>query len=81
MKISVEFDMTPEEFRQSLGLPDVQVFQKEMIDAIIAKMQTGEDGYDPFTLFKPFMDGGLNAMPSIFMNMMAGASQNKGSGE
>jgi len=81
MKISVEFDMTPEEFRQSLGLPEVKIIQQEMMDSIITKMQTGEEGYDPFTLFKPFFGDGLNSMPSMFMNMMAGATHNKKSDE
>ena len=81
MKISVEFDMTPEEFRQSLGLPEVKIIQQEMIDSIITKMQTGEEGYDPFTLFKPYFSDGLNAMPAMFMNMMAGATHNKKSDE
>jgi len=81
MKISVEFDMTPEEFRQSLGLPEVKIIQQEMIDSIITKMQTGEEGYDPFTLFKPLLADGLSAMPAMFMNMMTGASQNKKSDE
>jgi len=81
MKISVEFDMTPEEFRQSLGLPEVKIIQQEMMDSIITKMQTGEEGYDPFTLFKPFFGDGLNSMSSMFMNMMAGATHNKKSDE
>lgn len=28
MKINVEFDLTPDEFRQSLGLPDVELSRK-----------------------------------------------------
>ena len=31
MKINVEFDLTPDEFRQSLGLPDVEAFQKNLV--------------------------------------------------
>ncbi len=81
MKISVEFDMTPEEFRTSLGLPEVQLIHQKMINEIIEKMQSGEDGYDPFTLFKPFIDNGLNSMPTMFMNMMAGMTKRKSSDE
>ena len=81
MKINVEFDMTPEEFRKVMGLPDVQVFQKEMMETIIEKMQTGEDGYDPFTLFQPFMSNGINSVESmkkIFMSMMGGKVNDNG---
>jgi hypothetical protein len=81
MKINVEFDMTPDEFRKVMGLPDVQVFQKEMMETIIQKMQTGEDGYDPFTLFQPFMESGINSVDSMkkmFMNMMGGSADKNG---
>ena len=79
MKINVEFDMTPDEFRKVMGLPDIEAFQKEMMESIITKMQTGEDGYDPFTLFQPFMESGINSVDSMkkmFMNMMGGANDN-----
>ncbi len=81
MKINVEFDMTPDEFRKVMGLPDVQSFQKEMMETIIERMQAGEDGYDPFTLFQPFMESGINSVESmkkVFMNMMGGGSNNNG---
>ena len=81
MKINVEFDMTPDEFRKVMGLPDIEAFQKEMMESIITKMQTGEDGYDPFTLFQPFMESGINSVDSMkkmFMNMMGGGANNNG---
>jgi len=81
MKINVEFDMTPDEFRKVMGLPDVQTFQKEMMESIIERMKTGEEGYDPFTLFQPFMESGINSVESMkkmFMNMMGGGSNNNG---
>ena len=79
MKINVEFDMTPDEFRKVMGLPDIEAFQKEMMENIIEKMKTGEDGYDPFTLFQPFMNTGMNSvesMKSMFMAMMGGVNSN-----
>ena len=81
MKINVEFDMTPDEFRKVMGLPDIEAFQKEMMESIITKMQTGEDGYDPFTLFQPFMESGINSVDSMkkmFMNMMGGGVNKNG---
>lgn len=81
MKINVEFDMTPDEFRKVMGLPDIEAFQKEMMESIITKMQTGEDGYDPFTLFQPFMESGINSVDSMkkmFMNMMGGGANKNG---
>ncbi|WP_447895535.1 hypothetical protein [Vreelandella sp. GE22] len=55
MKINVEFDLTPEEFRQSLGLPDVEAFQQHLLDSIQRQMESGVEGYDPMSLMRPFL--------------------------
>lgn len=62
MKINVEFDITPEEFRQAMGLPGVQVMHEEIINTIIEKMKNAEEGYDAFTLLKPFLNTGMQTM-------------------
>lgn len=75
MKINIEFDMTPEEFRQAMGLPDVQEFQNEVMKAMMEKMLSGEDGYDAMSLFKPMMSESMKSMDQVqktFMNMMTG---------
>lgn len=61
MKIHVEFDLTPEEFRQSLGLPDVESFQKDLLERIQKQMESGAEGYDPMSLMQPFLQ--QSAMP------------------
>ena len=55
MKINVEFDLTPDEFRQSLGLPDVEAFQKNLLENIQRQMESGVEGYDPMSLMRPFL--------------------------
>lgn len=55
MKIHVEFDLTPEEFRQSLGLPDVESFQRDLLERIQKQMESGAEGYDPMSLMQPFL--------------------------
>lgn len=55
MKINVEFDLTPDEFRQSLGLPNVEAFQQELIGRIQQQMESGVEGYDPMSLMRPFL--------------------------
>lgn len=55
MKINVEFELTPDEFRQSLGLPDVEAFQKNLLDNIQHQMESGVEGYDPMSLMRPFL--------------------------
>ena len=75
MKINIEFDMTPEEFRRAMGLPDVQEFQKELMQNMMEKMMAGEDGYDALSLFQPMMKEGMSTMEQMqksMMNIMSG---------
>ncbi|GED21436.1 hypothetical protein QWY79_11035 [Halomonas sabkhae] len=55
MKINVEFDLTPDEFRQALGLPDVEAFQQDLLQRIQKQMESGVEGYDPMSLMQPFL--------------------------
>lgn len=55
MKINVEFDLTPQEFRQAMGLPDVEAFQKDLMARIQQQMEAGVEGYDPVSLLQPFL--------------------------
>lgn len=41
MKIKIEFDLTPKEFRQSLGLPDIAGLQDEAL--AVLKSRIGDD--------------------------------------
>lgn len=80
MKINVTFDMTPNEFRQVLGLPDVQTLQQEIFNQMVEKMQAGEEGYDPLSLYQPMMKEGMNAMgqfQEMMFSMMSGTKSDK----
>lgn len=68
MKINVEFDMTPAEFRQALGLPDVDAFQREMMSRIQQQMEAGVEGYDPWNLMQPFLQQGMTQGMTHFGN-------------
>ncbi|MAD46421.1 MAG: hypothetical protein CMI02_19300 [Oceanospirillaceae bacterium] len=75
MKINVTFDMTPEEFRKVLGLPEVQEFQQEFFNTVLEKMKSGEEGYDPLSLYQPMFNESMNAVTqfqSMMMKLMAG---------
>ncbi|MBU2964528.1 DUF6489 family protein [Amphritea sp. 2_MG-2023] len=77
MNFKVDVEMTPEELRKVLGLPDVESFQKEMMGKIQERMDAGVDGYDPLTLFQPYMASGLGSMDAIqkmLLNMMTSYS-------
>lgn len=73
MKISIDIDLTPEEFRRTMGLPDVSEIQKEMVEQFRKQMVAGAEGYDPMTLMQPYLNSGINSMEAMqksFFNMM-----------
>lgn len=70
MKVNVELEMTPEEFRKAMGLPDVQPFQDELMKKIREQMEAGVDGYDPLSLLKPFVSQGFDSVSSYQKMMM-----------
>jgi O6-methylguanine-DNA--protein-cysteine methyltransferase len=62
MKVTVDMDMTPEEARKLMGLPDVEPFQA----AMMKNMQQHIESYinqatDPEAFLKQFMPMGLQA--------------------
>ncbi|TKD64450.1 hypothetical protein FBG13_04220 [Cobetia marina] len=67
MKINVEFDLTPQEFRQAMGLPDVEAFQQELMERFRRQMEAGVEGYDPMSLLKPLMTPGAGTPFTRFM--------------
>ena len=59
MKVHVEFDLTPQEFRQAMVLPDVEAFQQELMAHVRRQMEAGVEGYDPWSLMQPFLQQGM----------------------
>lgn len=77
MHVKVDVDITPEEVRRLMGLPDVHGFQQEIMDRIRQQMLAGADGYDPLTLFRPFIEQTASSMESfqkLFGGLMAAGS-------
>ena len=72
MNIKIDLDITPEEVRRLMGLPDVQAFQEELMARIREQMDAGVEGYDPQTMMRPFMDNAFASM-DFFQKMMGGA--------
>jgi hypothetical protein len=82
MHVKVDVDITPEEVRRLMGLPDVHGFQQEIMDRIKQQMLAGAEGYDPLTLFRPFLEQTASSMESfqkLFGGLMsAGSGAGKG---
>ncbi|NBC12993.1 MAG: hypothetical protein GVY09_06535 [Gammaproteobacteria bacterium] len=83
MKIHVDLDITPEEMRKLMGLPDVEAFQQQLLDDIRARMQAGAEGYDPLKLFQPYMASslaGMDMMQKLFAAGLSGSTGGSGKG-
>jgi hypothetical protein len=77
MKVTVDVDITPEEMRKLFGLPDVEAFQRQLMDDIRERMNAGVEGYDPLKLFQPYMAGTLASwdyFQKLMTNLPASAS-------
>ncbi|MCW5589404.1 MAG: hypothetical protein KIT27_07030 [Legionellales bacterium] len=65
MKFNIEVDLTPEELRRFLGLPDVQSLQNEIINNLREKMTQGIDGFDPMNLMKMIFPDNLQTLQTM----------------
>ena len=69
MKVNVEVDMTPEEARAVMGLPDVAPMQKKMMEEMQARMTAAFDAGDPEAMMQawmPFLNGSAGGGAKAF---------------
>lgn len=55
MKVNITVDMTPEEARAVMGLPDVAPMQKQMMEEMQARMKAAFDAGDPEGMMRAWM--------------------------
>jgi hypothetical protein len=81
MKVTVDMDMTPEEARKLMGLPDLEPLQHAMMEKIQLQMEEYfNDISDPEAMFNKFMPIGINAMEqyaNFYNNLASVAYGNK----
>ncbi len=65
MKIKIEFDLTPKEFRDSLGLPDVSGLQKKAVDALQKRVENDIANFDASKLFNAWVSQGLETSAQV----------------
>jgi hypothetical protein len=58
MKIHIDMEMTPEEARKLMGLPDVSRMQEEMMKEMQKRMKAALDTSDPEAMLKAWMPMG-----------------------
>ena len=62
MKIHVDIEMTPEEARATMGLPDIAPMQQKMMEEMQARMKAAFDTGDPEAMMRAWMPlGGAKA--------------------
>jgi len=55
MKVNIEMDMTPEEARAFMGLPDVRPIQQKMMEEMQGRMKAAFDANDPEGMMRAWM--------------------------
>lgn len=74
MKITIDFDATPDEARRFLGLPDVAPLQEELMAEMARRMHANLDAMDPETLWRQWMPtgagSGVDAMRQMWEQAM-----------
>ena len=81
MKVSFEVDLTPEEARRFLGLPDVTEANEALVAAIKAKLGESVGKLDPEGLMKLWFPGGIQGMEQMqkaFWSRFAGGAGSTG---
>lgn len=53
MKVNIEIDMSPEEARRLMGLPDVSALNEKIMDEVAKRVSTA----DPEAMMKAWMGG------------------------
>lgn len=63
MKVRIEIELNPEEFRQLLGLPDVAGIQEDLIRYARDRLAQSGENFDPVSFLRDTMTGkrGLRA--------------------
>jgi hypothetical protein len=63
MKVNIQMDMSPEEARAFIGLPDVAPLQKRMLDEMQERMRAAFDAGDPEGMMRAWLPlGGAEAI-------------------
>lgn len=55
MKVNIKMDMTPQEARAFMGLPDVAPLQQKMMEEMQARMKAAFDTGDPEAMMQAWM--------------------------
>jgi len=80
MKVSVDFDLTPEEMRRLFGLPDLTPIQNLVVERITAQVEKGLDQGIVTTLTRAMITGGMQSWEA-YQKLVSGMLTGKRPGE
>ena len=65
MKIKVEFELTPQEFRESLGLPNISALQDEALAMLKERITTDVENIDVANIIESWFSQGIAASRKV----------------
>ena len=75
MKINIEIDLTPEELRRFMGLPDVQGWQQQMLESFTDNLTSSQEQQQEF--FTNMLTGAFTPWQNMFATMANTSSKPK----
>ena len=75
MKINIEIDLTPEELRRFMGLPDVQGWQQQMLESFTENLTSSQDKQQEF--FTNMLTGAFTPWQNMFATMASPPTKSK----
>ena len=78
MKIHIDMDMTPEEARKLMGLPDLTKFQDEVMAELAKRTKAAIDTSDPEAMLKAWMPMGGAGLEQFQRFLWDGAARASG---
>jgi len=75
VNIKIDIDITPEEARRFLGLPDVSGLQEDMMRYVREKVGQGAEGFDPAAFLRETALGGTNAWQRLMTAALSRAQE------
>lgn len=75
MKVSIDVDLTPEEARRLMGLPDLEAMQQRLLGQLEKQLASNLSYMDPEMLVKTILPVGAQGLEQ-FQNLLWGLARN-----
>ena len=80
MKMNIQIDMTPDEARKVMGLPDISKMQEQIVKEMQKRMMAAIEMNDPQAMLKAWMGGaGLEQFQKFWEGAASGGKKDSSS--